>query len=73
MINTRYAFYAILAKKYNIPEPVIEVICNSPFKFIKDHMSECDSKPFMLTYLFKIKLKKKYNTKSNDQGTKESN
>ena len=41
--------------------PVIEVICNSPFKFAKEVMSNNeDIKDIMFTYLFKLKLKKKY-------------
>ena len=45
--------------KYNIPYPVIEVICNSPFKFAKEVMSnDEDTKDIMFAYLFKLKLKK---------------
>lgn len=53
--------YTQLANKYNLPRQVIEVICNSPFQFIKERMKEMDTKPLMLAYLFKIKLKNKYN------------
>lgn len=53
--------YRILSEKYNLPVPVIEVICNSPFKFAKDRMSDDDDyKNIMFAYLFKIKPKKKY-------------
>jgi len=53
--------YRILSEKYNLPIPVIEVICNSPFKFAKDRMSDDDDyKNIMFAYLFKIKPKKKY-------------
>lgn len=64
--------YRILSEKYNLPVPVIEVICNSPFKFAKDRMSDDDDyKNIMFAYLFKIKPKKKYineinSTKSRD-------
>lgn len=53
--------YRILSEKYNLPVPVIEVICNSPFKFAKDRMSDDDDyKNIMFAYLFKIKPKRKY-------------
>lgn len=53
--------YRILSEKYNLPIPIIEVICNSPFKFAKDRMSDDDDyKNIMFAYLFKIKPKKKY-------------
>lgn len=64
--------YRILSEKYNLPIPIIEVICNSPFKFAKDRMSDDDDyKNIMFAYLFKIKPKKKYvneinSTKSRD-------
>lgn len=50
-----------LSNKYQLPAPVIEVICNSPFKFAKDVISnDNDTKTIMFAYLFKLKLKKKY-------------
>ena len=55
------AIYTKLGHKYNIPRQVIEVICNSPFKFAKERMSDDnDWKQIMFTYLFKIKPKKRY-------------
>lgn len=55
--------YTKLANKYNLPYQVIEVICNSPFKFAKEKISDDDNKKaIMFAYLFKIKLKKKYET-----------
>lgn len=61
MFQNKKSIYTELSNKYNLPYPVIEVICNSPFKFAKDVMSnESDMKAIMFAYLFKIKLKKKY-------------
>lgn len=61
MIGKKTNIYTTLANKYNIPAQVIEVICNSPFKFAKDKISDDDNiKAIMFAYLFKIKLKKKY-------------
>lgn len=57
------SIYTQLANRYNLPYQVVEVICNSPFRFIKDKMKDCDPKACMLAYLFKIKLKKRYNGK----------
>lgn len=63
MINKKTNIYTTLANEYNIPVQVIEVICNSPFKFAKDKISDDDNiKAIMFAYLFKIKLKKKYET-----------
>lgn len=57
----KVSIYTELANKYNLPYPVIEVICNSPFKFAKQVISnEDDIKDIMFAYLFKIKLKKKF-------------
>ena len=45
-----------LASKYKLPQNVIEVICNSPFKFTNKVMADPeDSRTIMLAYLFKIK------------------
>lgn len=61
MINKKINIYTALANEYNIPIQVVEVICNSPFKFAKDKISDDDNiKAIMFAYLFKIKLKKKY-------------
>lgn len=60
----KISIYSSLANKYNLPYPVIEVICNSPFKFAKEVMSNDedteDTKDIMFAYLFKLKLKKRY-------------
>lgn len=61
MLRKKDNIYLDLAKKYNVPQQVIEVICNSPFKFAKERMSDdADYKSIMFAYLFKIKPKKKY-------------
>lgn len=52
--------YSKLSKKYNIPYPIIEVICNSPFRFTNAVITNLDSKPVRFPYLGKIKLKKRY-------------
>lgn len=63
ILNKKVSIYTTLANKYNLPYPVIEVICNSPFKFAKSVINgDIDYKPIMLAYLFKLKLKKKYET-----------
>ena len=54
--------HSVLASKYKLPQNVIEVICNSPFKFTNKVMSDPeDSRTIMLAYLFKIKLKNRLN------------
>ena len=61
MINKRLSIYTELANKYSLPYQVIEVICNSPFKFAKAVINgELDYKPIMFAYLFKLKLKKRF-------------
>lgn len=61
MIRKRSNIYLTLSKKYNLPVPVIEVICNSPFKFAKEKIADDSNvKSIMFAYLFKYKLKKKY-------------
>lgn len=61
MILPKSNIYAELAKKYDMPVQVIEVICNSPFRFAKERMSDDnDLRTIMFAYLFKIKPKKKY-------------
>lgn len=55
------SIYTELANKYNLPYQVIEVICNSPFKFAKTIMgNNDDQKDIMFAYLFKLKMKKKF-------------
>ena len=57
--------YSQLSKKYGIPYQVIEVICNSPFKFASEKISDNkDNKPIMFAYLGKLKIKKRYETES---------
>jgi hypothetical protein len=60
--------YTTLANRYDLPHQVIEVICNSPFKFAKEVMAnDDDQKDIMFAYLFKIKLKKKYKDETDKQ------
>lgn len=57
----KVSIYTELANKYNLPYQVIEVICNSPFRFAKQVIAnDEDQKDIMFAYLFKIKLKKKF-------------
>ena len=57
----KVSIYTELANKYDLPYQVIEVICNSPFKFAKQVIADDnDDKDIMFAYLFKIKLKKKF-------------
>lgn len=57
----KVSIYTELANKYDLPYQVIEVICNSPFKFAKQVIADDeDHKDIMFAYLFKIKLKKKF-------------
>lgn len=61
MMNKEPSIYTVLSNKYGVPYQVIEVICNSPFKFAKEKIGRVDDvKSIMFAYLFKIKLKKKY-------------
>lgn len=54
-------FYKTLAEKHNIPINVVEVICNSPFRFTVDKMQDQeDLTTFMYAYFGKIKLKNKF-------------
>lgn len=53
--------YQQLSKKYGLPQHVVEVICNSPFKFANRVMQDPeDCTTIMFAYLFKIKLKNFY-------------
>ena len=66
--NKKVNIYTQLSNKYNIPVPVIEVICNSPFRFAKEIISKGDDpKAIMFAYLFKLKLKNKYKHEVNTQ------
>lgn len=59
--QNKVSIYTELANKYGLPYQVIEVICNSPFKFAKQVIADDnDMKDIMFAYLFKIKLKKKF-------------
>lgn len=61
------SIYSKLSSKYNLPYQVIEVICNSPFKFAKSVISDdTDQKDIMFAYLFKLKLKKIYKSECNE-------
>ena len=65
----KVSIYTELANKYDLPYQVIEVICNSPFKFAKDVIAnDDDNKDIMFAYLFKIKLKKKFKCQSMQNG-----
>jgi hypothetical protein len=58
--------YTELANKYQLPYQVIEVICNSPFKFAKQVMQDDDDiKDVMFAYLFKVKLKNRIKNEIN--------
>lgn len=68
------AIYTRLCNKYNIPRQVIEVICNSPFKFAKERMSDNDDwKQIMFAYLFKIKPKRRYLDEINKTKSRNTN
>lgn len=65
----KVSIYTELANKYNLPYQVIEVICNSPFKFAKQVIAnDEDQKDIMFAYLFKIKLKKKFKCQNTQNG-----
>lgn len=65
----KVSIYTELANKYDLPYQVIEVICNSPFKFAKQVMAnDNDLKDIMFAYLFKIKLKKKFKCQDTQNG-----
>ena len=66
----KVSIYTELANKYNLPYQVIEVICNSPFKFAKQVIADDnDLKDIMFAYLFKIKLKKKFKCQDTQNGS----
>lgn len=63
--------HSVLASKYKLPQNVIEVICNSPFKFTNKVMADpSDPRTIMLAYLFKIKLKTRLNGNKKGKLTK---
>lgn len=59
-IKKAKSIYTELSNKYNLPYQVIEVICNSPFRFANDVISNYDDKPIRFAYIGKIKVKKRY-------------
>lgn len=63
--------YRQLADRYDVPIQVIEVICNSPFKFTNKVMADpIDNRSIMLAYLFKIKLKNRLDGNKQNKLTK---
>ena len=65
----KVSIYTELANKHNLPYQVIEVICNSPFKFAKQVIAnDEDYKDIMFAYLFKLKLKKKFKCQDMQNG-----
>lgn len=59
-MRNQTSIYTKLNNKYNLPYQVVEVICNSPFKFTNKVITELDPKPVMFAYLGKFKIKKRY-------------
>ena len=59
-MRNQTSIYTKLSNKYNLPRQIIEVICNSPFRFTNEAITNMDNKPIRFTYLGKIKLKKRY-------------
>lgn len=57
------SIYTKLSNRYNLPYHVIEVICNSPFRFANEAITNMEDKAIRFTYLGKIKLKKQYEKK----------
>lgn len=64
-IKRAKSIYTQLSNKYNLPYPVIEVICNSPFKFINERITDYTERALMMAYLGKFKLKKRYEAEAN--------
>lgn len=61
MLRKKSNIYSELSKKYGLPQPVIEVICNSPFKFAKERIADNDDwRTILFANLFSFKIKKKY-------------
>lgn len=58
------SIYTKLSNRYNLPYHVIEVICNSPFRFSNEAITNMEDKAIRFTYLGKIKLKKQYEKKN---------
>ena len=57
--NAKHIFTQ-LSTKYNMPIQVIEEICLSPFKVIRDNISQLSTKDMLMAYLGRIKMKKRY-------------
>lgn len=66
-MRNQKSIYTKLSNKYNIPYQVIEVMCNSPFKFANKTITEFDPKPIMMAYLGKFKIKKRYAEEANSR------
>ncbi len=66
-MRNQTSIYTKLSNKYNLPYQVIEVICNSPFKFANKAITELDPKPIMMAYLGKIKIKHRYEEEANNR------
>ena len=66
-INKQASIYTQLSNRYDIPYNVVEMICNSPFQFINKGITNNDEKNFMLSWLFKVKRKKRYANKESVQ------
>lgn len=64
-MRNQTSIYTKLSNKYNLPRQIIEVICNSPFRFTNEAITNMNSKPIRFTYLGKIKLKKRYEETNN--------
>lgn len=64
-MRNQTSIYTKLSNKYKLPYPIIEVICNSPFRFINNAITNEDPKPIRMLYLGKFKLKKKYEKATN--------
>ena len=68
VIKKDKSIYTKLSNKYNIPYQVVEVICNHPFKFANSKISDSeDTRSIMFGYLFKLKLKKRYDNDEKEQ------
>ena len=52
--------YRELGKLYGLPARDVEQVCNSQFRFIKDKIVEADKKDILVRYLFRFKIKQKY-------------
>lgn len=59
-MKNQTTLYTQLSNKYKLPRQVIEVICNSPFRFASESITKLDPKSIMFAYLGKFKLKKRY-------------